>query len=536
MVVFLDKGRQDGVARGRPVRDPAPAPSGCDDGSQFSQRSDGHAAGGARARSHRHRPPAQRRLARHPGRVPTRGRSPSFRPDLRRVRRWRGAGRAPRRRVAFRVAWCPVPSPAPTYLYCGATVPFPRQSPDWRDHGETRRMSGRVLVTGGAGFIGSHIAEAYLAGGLGGRRPGRSLPRPRAERPDGRPLRARRHPLARGAEAARHRRRSTCSTITRRRSMFGFRWTSPPFDAESTWSGLVNLLEGAGEGGVRAGHLRQQRRGGLRRPRGHPHAGDRAQAAGVSLRREQARRASTTSGRWARCAGSRASPCATPTCSAPGRIPSRKPAWFRSSCPGCSPSEPLTVFGDGQQTRDYVFVKDVARANVLASTVPAPAGHRVRRARLQHRHRRASAACSSWPRPWAGHGQQKPRAGVRSAPAGRAVPQRARRSSKAKTVLGWAPEYAVRGRPAGAGRLVQEGGDVILQAGGAVPQSAVELVLVRQPRDQDRPHHHRASSPWSPGSSSSSSGGSSAGSTARPTASSPRWSAPPGCRTPTTRS
>ncbi len=26
-------------------------------------------------------------------------------------------------------------------------------------------MSGRVLVTGGAGFIGSHIAEGYLAGG-----------------------------------------------------------------------------------------------------------------------------------------------------------------------------------------------------------------------------------------------------------------------------------------------------------------------------------------------------------------------------------
>ena len=33
---------------------------------------------------------------------------------------------------------------------------------------------------------------------------------------------------------------------------------------------------------------------------------------------------------------------------------------------------PLTVFGDGRQTRDYVFVKDVARANVLASTLPAP--------------------------------------------------------------------------------------------------------------------------------------------------------------------
>lgn len=30
--------------------------------------------------------------------------------------------------------------------------------------------------------------------------------------------------------------------------------------------------------------------------------------------------------------------------------------------------EPLTVFGDGEQTRDYVYVKDVVAANMLAST------------------------------------------------------------------------------------------------------------------------------------------------------------------------
>jgi UDP-glucose 4-epimerase len=33
----------------------------------------------------------------------------------------------------------------------------------------------------------------------------------------------------------------------------------------------------------------------------------------------------------------------------------------------------LTVFGDGEQTRDYVYVADVANANVLAATKPLPA-------------------------------------------------------------------------------------------------------------------------------------------------------------------
>ncbi len=47
---------------------------------------------------------------------------------------------------------------------------------------------------------------------------------------------------------------------------------------------------------------------------------------------------------------------------------------------------PLTIFGDGGQTRDYVFVGDVARANLAACDDEAAAGRRRRQPRVQHRH------------------------------------------------------------------------------------------------------------------------------------------------------
>jgi UDP-glucose 4-epimerase len=233
-------------------------------------------------------------------------------------------------------------------------------------------MSGRVLVTGGAGFIGSHIAEAYLRArwevvvlddlSRGHQRnipSGAGFVRADIRSPDARRL------LAEGGFTALN---HHAAQIDVRVSV-----EQPALDSHINVVGLVNLLEGASAGGVRRVVFASS--GGV--IYGDPDVVPTPETApklpvspyGVSklageyyLRALAALRGfEVVAMRYANVFG-------------PRQDPKSEAGVVSIFVSRLLENRPLTVFGDGRQTRDYVFVKDVARANVLATTVALPAG------------------------------------------------------------------------------------------------------------------------------------------------------------------
>jgi UDP-glucose 4-epimerase len=233
-------------------------------------------------------------------------------------------------------------------------------------------MSGRVLVTGGAGFIGSHIAEAYLREDWEvvvlddlSRGHEKNVPKgARFVRADIRSPEARRTLATGRFDVVNHH----AAQIDVRVSV-----DRPAFDSEINVVGFVNLLEGAGEGGVKRVIFASS--GGVLYgdarviPTPETAAKMPISPYGVSklageyyLRALAALRGfEGVAMRYANVFG-------------PRQDPQSEAGVVSIFVSRLLAREPLIVFGDGRQTRDYVFVKDVARANVLASTLSAPAG------------------------------------------------------------------------------------------------------------------------------------------------------------------
>ena len=237
---------------------------------------------------------------------------------------------------------------------------------------ENRRTGGRVLVTGGAGFIGSHIAEAYLAEGwevtvLDDLSRGKERNVPKAARfvkADIRSSEARQVLAGGGFDVLNHH----AAQIDVRFSV-----DSPSVDADINLVGFVNLLEGAGEGGVRRVIFASS--GGV--VYGDPEVVPTPEQApkgpispyGVSklsgeyyLRALGALRGfEGIAMRYANVFG-------------PRQDPKSEAGVVSIFVSRLLDKQKLTVFGDGKQTRDYVFVKDVARASVLASSATVAPG------------------------------------------------------------------------------------------------------------------------------------------------------------------
>lgn len=226
-------------------------------------------------------------------------------------------------------------------------------------------MSGRVLVTGGAGFIGSHLAEAYLdagwevvvldnlSSGKEGNVPaGATLVRADIRSPDARQL------LADGSfDVLNHH----AAQIDVRVSV-----EEPGVDASINLLGLVNLLEGARAGRVRrvlfasSGGVVYGDPSVIPTPESVPKQP--VSPYGVSkLAGEHYLNALGTLYGFERVA------LRYSNVYGPRQDPKSEAGVMSIFVSRLLAGQPLTVFGDGRQTRDYVFVKDVARANVLAS-------------------------------------------------------------------------------------------------------------------------------------------------------------------------
>jgi UDP-glucose 4-epimerase len=223
----------------------------------------------------------------------------------------------------------------------------------------------KVLVTGGAGFIGSHVADAFVAAGhevwalddlSTGRRENLSSP-VRLVVAD-----------IRSAEAARliesERFQVVCHLAAQmdvRRSV-----ADPRFDAEVNILGLLNLLEAARKGGVRkvvfssTGGAIYGEQDLFPAPESHPTRpvspyGVSKASGELYLGYYQAQYGlKSVALRYANVYGPRQNPHGEA-----GVVAIFSERLLRG--------EPCVINGSGQQTRDFVFGPDVARANLLAA-------------------------------------------------------------------------------------------------------------------------------------------------------------------------
>jgi len=226
-------------------------------------------------------------------------------------------------------------------------------------------MAKRILITGGAGFIGSTVADAFVAAGWDVA----VLDDLSSGRRENVPAGARFYPCdvrsAAAAEAVERERPDVlchhAAQIDVRRSM-----ADPRHDADVNVGGLLNLLVASARSGVR--HVIFASSGGatygdtdrIPTPEDHP-------LRPVSVYGASKAASELYLGVWRAAHGMPFAALRYANVYGPRQDPHGEAGVVAIFAGRLLAGQPCTVNGTGAQTRDYVFVEDVARANVLAA-------------------------------------------------------------------------------------------------------------------------------------------------------------------------
>lgn len=232
-------------------------------------------------------------------------------------------------------------------------------------------MTKRVLVTGGAGFIGSHVADLYLERGYGvtvlddlssGRRENVPAAAEFVEADIGSPAA---RALLEGGEFA---------VLNHHAAQMDVRVSvrDPMLDARINILGLLNLLEGARAGDV--GRVVFASSGGVVYGESDdlPH-GEQARKLPVSPYGVSKLASEFYLAQYALLHGLTVRSLRYANVYGPRQSPHGEAGVVAIFGQRLRHGESLTVYGDGNQTRDYVFVSDVARANLAATDDEAAA-------------------------------------------------------------------------------------------------------------------------------------------------------------------
>ena len=233
-------------------------------------------------------------------------------------------------------------------------------------------MTGRrALVTGGAGFIGSHVAERFLSDGW----TVEIIDNLSSGKRENLPPSARFHELDIGSTEAGEVVRSgnfdaichLAAQIDVRRSV-----NDPAADARINILGTLNLLEGMRASGRRTRFVFSSTGGAIYGDFSEPpsleeSAKEPEAPYGVSKLSVEYYMASFSRVHDADVVALRYT-----NVYGPRQDPHGEAGVVAIFCGRLLDKRPVTVFGDGAQTRDYVFVEDVARANFAAATATLP--------------------------------------------------------------------------------------------------------------------------------------------------------------------